>query len=238
MNRNVRVILGVTCIALSTLACQSLNKVTEVPSIPDLPDIQTEESNTVPSSGDIILRDDFSSERWGTGTDSDSSVEYVSGALQFIVFTENYFVWSTPDGVDYENIHMEVTVNASGTDSTTAFGFLCDMALSGSNGYYFAMTPAGEYAIAKSAVGQDDLFLTNNDQWGKSNSIGVQQDSYRVGADCGNGVLTLYVDGVEIDTVYDSTYTTGNVALLVWSGEEAGSIANVSFDDFVMSDLP
>jgi hypothetical protein len=96
------------------------------------------------------------------------------------------------------------------------------------------VTPAGEYAIAKASLAQTDVFLTNNDEWADSDLIAENADSYRVGADCGNGTLTLYVDGQQIASVTDSTYTVGGVALLAWSAEE---VADVTFDDFVMTKL-
>ena len=82
-----------------------------------------------------------------------------------------------------------------------------------------------------------DLFLTNNDDWGTSTSITKNASSYRLGADCGNGKLTLYVDEQQIVSVSDSSYTTGGVGLLTWSAEEA-TTTDVSFDDFVMTELP
>jgi hypothetical protein len=99
------------------------------------------------------------------------------------------------------------------------------------------MTPAGQYAIAKAVAGQNDIFLTNNDQWASSNAIKSNASSYRIGADCGNGVLTFYVDGQQIDSVSDSTYESGGVGLFTWSGKE-GTVTNVSFDDFLMTQLP
>jgi hypothetical protein len=66
----------------------------------------------------------------------------------------------------------------------------------------------------------------------------VNADSYRLGADCGNGTLTLYVDGQQIASVNDSSYTSGKVAVFTWSADEAGRTSNVSFDDFVMTTLP
>jgi hypothetical protein len=132
---------------------------------------------------------------------------------------------------------MEVTVINNGTDSTTAFGIMCNQQATTGNFYYVAMTPAGEYAIAKAAEGQSDVFLTNNDQWASSDQIAEDASSYRVGADCGNDTLTLYVDGQQVASVSDSSYASGGVALFVWSGEEANS-ADVSFDDFLMTQLP
>jgi len=215
MRSNAKVFLAITCLALAVLSCQALSNL---------------------GGSNVILQDDFSSDTWGTGTDSDSSVEYANDALQMIVYTTNYFVWSTPDDADYENIHMEVTVNNNGTDPTTAFGIMCHQQVTDSAFYYVAMTPAGEYAIAKAAVAQTDVFLTNNDEWATSDQITTDAASYRVGADCGNGNITLYVDGKQIATVSDTSYTKGGVALFAWSGEEATS-TNITFDDFVMTKL-
>lgn len=154
-----------------------------------------------------------------------------------IVYTKNWFVWSTPNDQSYQNVHMEVTVNNNGTDSTTAFGIICDKQPSTSNFYYLGLTPAGEYAIAKAVEGQSDVFLTNNNSWASSSTIPQNASSYRVSADCGNGTLALYVDGQQIASVSDSSYTSGGIALFTWSGENA-TTTNVSFDDFVMTQLP
>ncbi len=226
MDSKFKVVLAVACLILASLACQAVTGGggSDNPT-PDVP------------TSTVILSDDFSSAQWGTGTDSDSSVEYANDALQIIVYTTNYFVWSTPDDQVYDNVHMEVTVLNHGTDSTTAFGFMCAMQPNDNDFYYLAMTPAGEYGIAKAAEGQIDVFLTNNDQWASSDQIPRNAASYRVGADCGNGRLTLYVDGQQIASVSNSSYIGGGVGLFVWSGEEA-TATDVSFDDFVMSELP
>ena len=211
-----RVVLVVAVLVSSSLACNALSGL----------------------GGGAILEDDFEggSTNWGVGTDSDSSVEYANGGLRMQVFTDNYFVWSTPDDQDYENVHIEVTAINNGTDSTTAFGILCHQQTITDSFYYFAVTPAGEYAIAEAALALDDVFLTNNDQWGQSDTIAQNAASYRLGADCGNGQLTFYVDGQQIASVSDDTYVNGGVGVLVWSG--AGeSTWDVTFDDFVMTKL-
>jgi hypothetical protein len=183
------------------------------------------------------LEDDFSSSQWGTGTDEDSSIEYAEEALQMIVFKKNWFVWSTPNNEDYQNVHMEVTVLNNGTDTYTAFGLMCNQQPSSdSSFYYFAVTPAGQYVIAKATADQDDVFLTNNNEWATSSLIPKDAASYRIGVDCGEGTLTLYVDGKQIASALDSSYTEGGVALFTWSAEEPTS-TNVSFDDFLMKSL-
>ncbi|GAB4580950.1 MAG: hypothetical protein Fur0022_36950 [Anaerolineales bacterium] len=191
------------------------------------------------NSDGSLYRDDFSnsSTNWGIGTDSDSSVEYVSGGLQFLVTTTNYFTWSNP-GVEeeFENIHIEVTAKNRSADPNSAFGIVCHQQVTDSAHYYFAITPNQQYAIAKAAVAQTDVFLTNNDQWGNSDLIPLEAETYQLGADCGNGTLTLYVNGQQIASVTDSTYTKGEVGLFAWSGEETAG-TTVVFDDFVVTSL-
>jgi hypothetical protein len=244
MKNNVRVILAIAILALAALACKAVNS-GEVPEIPTIEvpkiEIPTIEIPTidvpVSSDSDVILSDDFSSDEWGTGTDADSAVEYVNEALNIIVSKKNYLVWSPPNSESYKDVHMEATMTVNGTDSTTAFGFICDKA-DANDFYYLVMTPAGQYTIAKAVEGQDDVFLTTDGKWADSDLIAVKADSYRVGADCGNGKLTLYVDGQEIASVEDATYTEGGVAALVWSGVGETATSDISFDDFVMTKLP
>jgi hypothetical protein len=146
-------------------------------------------------------------------------------------------VWSTPGDQDYQNVHMEVTVINNDTDTNTSFGLMCNQQPSSDNAYYyFAITPAGQYVIAKATPDQSDVFLTNNDEWATSVLISRNASSYRVGADCGHGNLTLYVDGKQIASASDSSYTQGGVAVFTWSAEEATS-TDVSFDDFLMTSL-
>jgi hypothetical protein len=98
--------------------------------------------------------------------------------------------------------------------------------------YYFGVAPSGGYTIAKAATARDDVNLTT----GTSDLIPTDAESYRIGVDCGNGKLALYVNGQMIDSASDSDYTKGGVGLFTWSGDQNAG-ANVTFDDFVMTPL-
>jgi hypothetical protein len=231
MSSNRKLFIAITCLALAVLSCQAVSTLVEGGTPTRVPGTQ------IPQTGDVILQDDFSSSTgWGTGTDADSSVEFANGTLQMIVNTKNWFVWSTPNDQDYQSVHMEVTAINNVTDPTTAFGIMCNQQTVNDSFYYFAITPAGQYAIAEASLATSDMFLTNEDKWEYSDYIQKNADSYRIGADCGNGTLTLYVDGQQVASVKDDSYTSGGVALFVWSGEDATS-ANISFDDFLMTKL-
>src|SRR5215211_1854391 len=190
-------------------------------------------TSAVNLAANVLLEDDFSISRdaWGTLTDSDSSIEYDGDALHMLIFKENYVAWSTPNDQDYDHTHVEVTAFNNDTDPSTAFGFICAQQSKSWSFYYLAITPSGEYAIIKATDGKDDVLLTNNGKWGSSNLIAEKASSYRVGADCGNAKLTLYVDGKQIASVSDNTYGNGRVGLFIWSGEKIAS-ADVTFDDF------
>lgn len=226
MKRNHRIIFAICVLTLAALACNAVTGGGEDPT-----------GATSTPSPVVLLSDDFSSARWGTGTDTDSSVEYANNALQMIVYTKSYFVWSTPNAENYQNIHVEVTAINNDTDPSTYFGIICNMQDSSNNFYYFAITPDGQYAISRATDGQDDVFLTNNDEWASSDLIAADAASYRVGADCGSGTLTLYVDGQQIASVADASYVNGGVALFTSSSDNS-TTTDVSFDDFLMTALP
>ncbi len=132
------------------------------------------------NTGEILLQDDFSQDdQWGTITEADHSVEYDGEALRMKVLQQtNWFLWTTPNDEAYENIHVEVSAANNDLESTTAFGIMCRQQEADGSYYYFAITPAGEYAIAIAKEGETDIFLTNNDQWGKSDLIAQNQDTY------------------------------------------------------------
>jgi hypothetical protein len=223
MKNQFKVILAFWLLAAATLAC-ALPANLPIPSLP--------------GANGPLLQNDFegSDQTWGTGTDADSSTEYADGGLQFKVYKSKFFVWSSPNDTEYSQVHIEVTAKNNSTDGNDAFGIMCDQGIPDSNVYYFALTASGKYAIAKGAVAKEDLFLTNADKWAPSDQITQNAASYRLGADCGNGTLTFYVDGKQIASVQDTSYEKGHVALFVWTDKEDNG-ADVTFDDFVVTSL-
>jgi len=188
-------------------------------------------------SDSALMQDDFSrsTSGWGTGSDAESSVEYVNGGLHMQIFKPNYFTWSNPAHQAYQDVHMEVTVRNIGADKGAGFGLMCNQQVPDTSYYYFAVTSEGAYVIGKSATAHDDVFLTNNDAWATSDLIAKRAPSYRIAADCGHGNLTLYVNGRKIDSVSDASYANGGVGLFLWSGDNPSG--EVTYDDFVMTAL-
>jgi hypothetical protein len=183
---------------------------------------------------DPMPKDDFSnsSSGWGTGTDADSSVEYSNGGLDFKVFTPYYVTWSTSGLESYENTHLEVSVTNNSTDPEAFFGFICNEAGTTNNFYYVGVSPDGYYAFQKSQVVGEDEILKK----GTSDIISGSAQSMRLGLDCKNGSMTLYVNGQQIDSVSDASYTSGTFGLFAASDDEQNG-TSVVFDDFVSSKI-
>jgi hypothetical protein len=191
----------------------------------------------VPSLDSVLNplpKDDFSSSGsgWGTGTDSSSSVEYANSGLHMVVYQARYVTWSTPDTASYENVHLEVSVVNASTDPKALFGFICNEQGSTNSFYYVGVASDGYYALIKSAVAAEDVYLKD----GNSDAVKAAGTSMRIGLDCGNGNLTLYVNGQKIDSVSDSSYTSGVVGVFAASSDES-SATDVTFDDFVVTKL-
>jgi serine/threonine protein kinase len=233
-------VLGVGGVGLLLASSWGMFNQTTATPLPTLTNIPLPTETAIPIDfGSTLLEDDFSSDsNWGTLTNSDYSIEYLKDALNMKIFIQNWVVWTTPDDVDYQNVHIEVTALMNDADPNTAFGILCYQQPTTDDSYYFfAITPSAQYVIAKAEAGQKYLYLTNNDDWGVSNAITKNASSYRVGADCGSGALNLYVDGKQIASASDASYTKGGVGLFTWSATDATK-TDVSYDDFVMTSLP
>jgi hypothetical protein len=92
----------------------------------------------------------------------------------------------------------------------------------------------GYYAIVKTAGGEDTV-LSDADSWIQSDDIPVNAATYRLGVDCGNGTLTLQVNGTTVATVSDATLSSGTVGLFAQTFAEPN--AEIRFDDFVAQPL-
>lgn len=181
-----------------------------------------------------LPQDDFSDSNsgWGTGTDSESSVVYANGGLQMIVFKPFFLTWSTPDINSYENIHIEVSVKNESADEKAFFGIICNEQGTTQSFYYAGVSPDGYYALIKSAIAQDDVFLAE----GESDAVKNSASSMKLGLDCGGGTITLYANGQQIASASDAAYAGGSVGLFAASNE-MNSGANVTFDDFAVTKL-
>jgi hypothetical protein len=155
-------------------------------------------------------------------SNENSAISYGSGKFIMEATSTEWFVWCNPDQ-SFEDIHVEVTAeNVNGTPDTT-FGIMCHHQFL-DDFYYVGINSEGEYTIRLYINDEDDILAE-----GVSDSIPVNAASYRIGMDCGEGRIALYVDGTLIDEATDSTYSSGDIGLYVWSGSEVPAV--IHYDD-------
>ena len=184
-------------------------------------------ASLAPSS---LFKDNFSKSDsgWCVDKDNTSALDYIDGEYVFTVQSTNWFVWCNP-GQTFDDIHVETTAkNVSGSDDTI-FGLVCHYQQS-DDFYYLGITSQGLYTIRLYLNGKDQVLAED-----QSASITPNADSYLLGADCGNGSFTLYVDGQQIATASDDTYTSGDIGLFTWSGENVP--AEIHYDDIAVTRL-
>ena len=206
-------------LALATLACQFL-------------------PGGSGSNSSALFEDDFSnnSQGWDERTSDNAATGYENNEYSIAVFPTGWYAWANPEGADLSvsNVHIEVTARNTGTATEPGFGVMCAYSSGGDNTYYMGVSTDGYYVIVKT-VGGEDTVLSDPESWIPSDDIPVNAASYRIGADCANGSLSLSVNGTTLATVEDATFTSGNVGLFVQTFSESN--AEVRFDDYVVTAL-
>ena len=189
----------------------------------------------VPSGPKVLLKDDFSSSSsgWDTASGANSSVDYADGEYVIKIEKTKLLVWGTQNEEELGNVHITVKAKNIGAQDPT-FGVVCGYK-DDKNFYYMGFGVDAYYAIAKYENDNLTILTSDSNEWIQSDAIKQNADSYKIEADCGNGRLTLYVDGKQINSVEDPGYSKGNVGLFGRSFDKTG--VEVHFDDFVVTEL-
>jgi serine/threonine-protein kinase len=206
------VVLGL-CAAISFCAFYFATRATPTP-IPTrtAAATATEEAITSP----YLYEDDFSdpASGWEISTDPAANLGYAEGEYAFNVFETGWFIWSNPQKASYSNIKIEVQAKDAARTPDILFGVICNFQ-DNQHFYYLGIDTNGNYAIGKND-GENDIFLSGGGQIAASDKIARGSGWYRIEADCtGEGLLTLYVDGLLIDSVSDTSYADGNIGMFV-----------------------
>lgn len=189
--------------------------------------------NTNAPSGEVIFQDDFSgtSAGWNVATDTDGTTEFADESYKILVLTSNYYLWSNPDNVPaIGDAHIEVDAMRVDGPEANDMGIICRYT-DESNFYFLTISSDGYYAISKIKDGQEALI--GMDQMGfNDQAIVAGVANNHIQADCIGSTLTLIVNGVQLASVTDSDFTSGNVGLIAGSYDEGG--VDIRFDNFVI----
>ena len=179
----------------------------------------------------ILFQDDFSNpdSSWDNYQDDYGETRYKGGAYRILVNEPETDLWANPDGLVFNDTHIEVEARRAGGSSNNIFGILCRY--QGPKDFYQLLVSSdGYYDISK--VKDDVRYPLTGEQLLPSEVIPQDSNTLKLAADCIGNTLTLYVDGSQVASTQDSDFSTGNIGLIAGAYEEPGT--DISFDNLVV----
>ena len=180
-------------------------------------------------AGTVLFKDDFSDSSGEWKYTDHATVD--NGRLVVQIDKAKTLVWTAIGEAGLANVHVEVSAQNSGPATDDVFGLVCGYQDT-DNFYFLGIGTDGYYLIEKYEKNVETLLVDGT-------SDQLSQDpgaTYRLGADCRAGSLTLYADGQSVATADDTAFAKGDVGLFVSSYKKPN--AATSFDDFVVTALP
>lgn len=191
-------------------------------------------SDPVLTLGEPTWKDTFDTgDNWGLGTNEFMTSKVVDGTLQMVgLKTKNGWILSRQKAA---NFYLQLTgkmSTCSGADNYGLF-FRAPSLTYANRGYLYGISCDGKFALREWNV--DKMAVLQD--WKTSNSIlkGSNQVN-RLGIMAQGNVLKLYVNGVLVDTVKDSTFDQGYLGLYI--GRKVTTNLTAVLDEISFWDLP
>ncbi len=179
----------------------------------------------------LLWSDDFTSGRfWSTERGDTFRLFYSAGGYSIASNVVDEIVFSVRTEA-LANVRLEVIAQWKEGPFDTYYGLICHF-LNGGNYYLLAVGADGWYGILKKMNSRISALTEGMDASGVVYA-GSAPNTLR--ADCVNGNLTLWVNGVPIATARDLSFTAGMVGLGVGARKKSG--VQVIFDDFMVYTL-
>lgn len=185
--------------------------------------------STLPPSGTILFKDDFSSpvSGWDHTKYEEGIMDYDRGGYRMLVNAPDLNFWATPHK-DFTDTRIEVDTGKMGGPDENRIGLICRS--DGKNYYFFIITSDGYYGLGLFKDGKAKLL--GQDQMLSSTSIHKGMAVNHLRADCRASDLAFFVNGFEVAKAQDPTLKHGDVGLLAGTFKQTG--ADIIFDNFVV----
>jgi hypothetical protein len=173
--------------------------------------------------------DDFSTQKWGTGSDSLGKFWYTDGEFHANAVPGNYLVEYGPKETPYYTKDATVRMTTRAVDGISpkyGFGFVVHGELKDKQledyGFIIKTDARPSYAVVKHKGGKE-TFLT---QWTSSDNIYTGSTPNRLEVRIKDNLLDFYINGKYVNSVVDDeNFKTGRV------GVYTSDTAEVAFDD-------
>lgn len=212
----MRFINSLIVLALASLACMASP-------------LSVSEVNIPP--GKVLFQDDFSdpSSGWDRLQDApEGTLDYVDGEYRIFVNRNNLMLSSNP-GLSFTDVRIQVNATKIAGPDDDDFGIVC-RSKDKNNFYFLIISSDGYFGIGKVQDGSQELIGIN--EMPPSESIIQGRATNHLRADCVGNNLSLYVNGIQLATVKDSDFSSGDVGLVAGTFVIPGN--NVHFDNFTV----
>lgn len=181
---------------------------------------------------DVLFSDDFSAagSGWDEYSDSDGIVEYAGGGYHIQVASTGMMLWGNPVQDFQNDVRIAVDVTKNDGPDDNAMGIICryqDV----DNFYMFMISSDGFAGIARYM--NNTFSMLSGESMELSDAINLGATTNHVEAGCIGNDLTLLVNGTQIATTSDSSFSGGDVGLFAKSFNEGG--VDILFDNLVVS---
>ncbi len=187
------------------------------------------------SDPNILFQDDFSSTSSGWDQvrdvpDAPGMTDYDQDGYRIQVLESDTNYWANPGLSGLGDVSITVDAKKIGGLDDNDLGIQCRY-VDLDNFYYFLASSDGYYGITKVVDGSQELI--GQDQLLPTDAIKTEADAVNtLRADCVGSSLTFYINGTQIASVQDTTFTTGDVGLMAGTFDTAGT--DILFDNFVV----
>ncbi len=181
------------------------------------------------STSTVLFSDNFSDtgSGWDRADESDYFSDYYTNTYRIVVHTSMSDSWANPDSNKFGDVSVEVDATKNGGPDDNDFGLICRY-VDVNQFYYGVISSDGYFGITK--VTSDSSKLLGRDTLEFNAAINQGSATNHLRLDCVGDVITLYVNGQQIDQQIDGAYSTGNTGLIAGAYDTPGT--DILFDNF------
>jgi hypothetical protein len=193
------------------------------------------------AAGAVLFQDDFGNpdSGWSVKETDNTAKAYQDGKYVVTVKSAGYTGWGTLTDQTFDS-GIAIDVDATLTDGPTDndLGIICRHQ-DDDNFYYLTISSDGYAGIQKESGGEALKTISGDGKMHTSAAIKKGKGvTNHIQAICDVGVLTLVVNGTQVVKVEDSEFEGGGVGLAATAYKDSGGGVVVSFDNFVVSEIP
>jgi len=186
-------------------------------------------------TGNILFQDDFSDTNsgWDRSNWDSGITDYNNGTYQMLVKVPSFDIWANPGRNFVGDVRVEADATKVAGEFDDDYGLICRYSgePSAPNYYYFIVSSDGFAVIGKVTAGQSTYI--SSEKMEASDAIRQGMATNHLQADCIGSTLTFFVNGQQVASVNDTSFSSGDVGFIAGTFEI--SSAEFSFDNLVVT---